>query len=59
MKNDKIRKALNILLAIAVFGAWGQMVFSGGGTLADSGLSGLIAVSLRLGWLFRKVRFRR
>ena len=44
MKNDKIRKTLNILLAIAVFGAWGQMV---------------TAVSLGLGWLFRKVRFRR
>ncbi len=41
MKKDKIRKTLNILLAIAVFGAWGHMVFSGGGTLADSGLSSL------------------
>ena len=41
MKNDKIRKTLNILLAVAVFGAWGQMVFSGGGTLADAGLSSL------------------
>ena len=59
MKNDKIRKALNILLAIAVFGAWGQMVFSGGGTLGDSVLSGLIAVSLGLGWIFRKARLGR
>ena len=48
-KKDKFRKALNVLLAIAVFGAWGQMVFSGEGTLADLGLSGLTAVSLGLG----------
>ena len=38
---DRIRKALNVLLAIAVFGAWGQMVFSGEGTLASTGLSSL------------------
>ncbi len=48
-RKDKFRKALNVLLAIAVFGAWGQMVFSGEGTLADLGLSGLTAVSLGLG----------
>ena len=58
-RKDKFRKALNVLLAIAVFGAWGQMVFSGEGTLADLSLSGLTVVSLGLGWLFRKVRFRR
>ena len=58
-RKDKFRKALNVVLAIAVFGAWGQMVFSGEGTLADLGLSGLTAVSLGLGWLFRKVRFCR
>ena len=58
-RKDKFRKALNVVLATAVFGAWGQMVFSGEGTLADSGLSGLTAVSLGLGWLFRKARFRR
>ncbi len=38
---DRFRKALNVLLAAAVFGAWGSMVFSGGGTLADSGLNSL------------------
>ena len=58
-RKDKFRKALNVLLAIAVFGAWGQMVFSGEGTLADLSLSGLTVVSLGLGWLFRKVRFCR
>ena len=40
-KKDKFREALNVLLAIAVFGAWGQMVFSGEGTLASTGLSSL------------------
>ena len=40
-KKDKFRKALNVLLAIAVFGAWGRMVVSGEGTLASTGLSSL------------------
>ena len=40
-RKDKFRKALNVVLAIAVFGAWGQMVFSGEGTLASTGLSSL------------------
>ena len=40
-KKDKFRKGLNVLLAIAVFGAWGRMVVSGEGTLASTGLSSL------------------
>ena len=40
-RKDKFRKALNVLLAIAVFGAWGRMVVSGEGTLASTGLSSL------------------
>ena len=38
---DKIRIGLNILLVMSVFFAWGQMVFSGEGTLASTGLSSL------------------
>lgn len=41
IRRNKIRKGLNALLAIAVFGAWGQMVVSGEGTLASTGLSSL------------------
>ena len=40
-KKDKFRKAWNVLLAIAVFGAWGRMLVSGEGTLASTGLSSL------------------
>ncbi len=41
MRKDKIRRILNVLMAAAVFGSWGHMVFAGGGTLSSAGLSSL------------------
>ncbi len=41
IRSNKLRTVLNLLLAAAAFGAWAQMVVSGKGTLASSGLSSL------------------